>query len=112
MTKYRVILAKRGCCSYAIAAESLQALTGCRKEEAEDLVRCLPACICEDLGAVQARYLARALNECGMVSEVYDSHDHPAQTWTHETVFALDGGLLKNVRSILSGIHLRMHQSI
>jgi hypothetical protein len=112
MAKYRVILTKRGCCSLTIAAASLQVLIGCRKEEAENLVSCLPACICEDLEAVQARYLARALNECGMISEVYDSHDHPAETWTHETVFDLDGGLLKNVRSILSGIHLSAHPSM
>ncbi len=112
MAKYRVILTKRGCCSLTIAAESLQALTGCSREEAENIVRFLPACICEDLGAVQARYLARALNECGMISEVYDSHDHPAETWTHETVFALEGRLLKNVRSILAGIHLSAHPSI
>lgn len=104
-SKYRVVLTKRGGCSVYTSADALHDLMGYSQEDSMQLVKRIPVSIGEDLTLLQARFLTRALVEYGMSAEIHDTKDeYVFQDPTHETVFNLDGRLIRNVQAVLAGI--------
>lgn len=104
-TSYRVVLTKRGGCSVYTAAGALCDLAGYSEKEAMRLVKHLPVCVGEHLTLSQARCLSRALVEYDMSAEIHDMEEqHVFTDPTHETVFNVDGGLIKNVLIVLASI--------
>lgn len=102
---YHVVLTKRGCCSVYTAADALSQLMGYSSSQALALVKQTPVSIGEHLSLVQARYLSRALVEYGMCAEIHDQNDaYIFEEPTHETVFDLQGRIIRNVSVILHSI--------
>jgi len=78
---------------------------GYSQEDSMQLIKRIPVSIGEDLTLQQARFLTRTLVEYGMSAEIHDPKDeYVFQDPTHETVFSLDGKLIRNVQAVLAGI--------